>query len=296
MTTDVAEREATQTETEATTEVETEESSNRGLTDNQQSSQTETGTERTTTEGTATTPTDTRQARVTALAQAEREEAVREGREAAIAEFQGTTTEQQRAAAKQKLKSAFPTAQSKIDEVFRKAVYEDGSPRALNVDEQTAVKNALAGYNLVADTAVREDVATEVAQIAFSILPRAAQEELNKLTTEDMALPEYLNAWVETAALHTKAVKNLTLEDATKASPKIKRELAARDLEQFDLGREQGRIDPPGTSPDRGRAGERSAPGTKSYIDLEDGYGKGELNKAEEAEYIKLRDARKKTG
>ncbi len=295
MTTDVAERTEVKTETEESQAVETEEKATGRLTDNQQQeTQTDTGTERETTEG-QVAPTDTRQTRITALADAERAEAEERGRSSVLSELEQGQTQQQREATKQRLRQAFPVAQQKIDQVFAKAKDEYGSPRPLTDYEQTEVKNALAGYNLVADQVIRGDVASEVAETAYSILPKAAQETLDKLTTQDMPLPDYLNAWVETAALHTKAVKSMGVEEAMKVSAKFKREILARDVEQFDAGREQGRSDPAGTSPP-GMSNGRTAPGSMSFVQLEEKYGRGETTAAETAEYNRLKAEKSKSG
>jgi len=293
MTTDVAEREATQTATE---DVSTGATEARESTDTRQDNQTDTGAEQEPTDSGQKAPPDPREQRLTALAEAEREEAERRGEERALSRIEQGQTQQQRDAARQKLRQAFPTAQQKIDQVFSRAVDEYGNQRPLTPAEQTEVKNALAGYNLVAGQVATDEVADIVKEVAYGLLSKDGQTAFSQATAQDTPLPEYLTAWVEHAALNTKAVKSMTLDEAVKASSKVKRELAAAKLEEYDRGRDDGRNDPPGTSPDRGRAAERTPPGTKSYADLEIGYGDGSNTKAEDAEYIKLRDARKKSG
>lgn len=251
------------------------------------------------TEGDPAAPStpDARAQRVEALSAAEREELTQQVREQVTAEFQGRTPEQLKDATKQRLRQVFPQTIQAVDTVINAAVDEYGQPRPLTPAETKRIKDAFENYNRTAAEAAEDTVATTVQQVAYSILPKAAQETMDSLTQADMPLPEYLNAWAETAALHTKAIKSLTLEEAIKHSPKIKRELEAERLKEFDAGREQGRLDPPGTSPDGGRSsGTRQAPGTKSYAELEIGYGDGTNTKAEDAEYTRQRDAKSKAG
>ena len=293
MTTDVAETTEARTETEAAPAADTEALS-RGTDERTQERQTDTSTEgNEATEGSAPDP---RAARVSALADAERQEAIEEGKRLALEEVQGTSTQQQRAAARNKLKSAFPQAQAKIDSIFNAAKDEYGDSRPLTAFEATEVKNALAGYNLTAWDAASEDVADVVREIAYGKLPtKEAQAAFTAATADDTSLPQYLDAWAEHAALHTKAVKGMDLAAAMKASNKVKREVEAAKLAAYDEGRDQGRLDPAGTSPDGGRTTQRQAPGSKSYNQLEEGYGSGSLTRAEEAQYIQMRDARKKS-
>lgn len=289
----VEERPAVQTEPETPNLAETE--APRGTDGENEGEQTAPGPESESPEGSPRVP-DARAQRLTALAEAERKEIREQTRAETVAELTGSTPEAQRDLAKRKLQQAFPLAQQKLDDIYANAKDEYGQPRALTAAEQTAAKNALAAYNLVAATAAEDQVATTVTQVAYSILPKTAQEALDKATVADMPLPDYLNAWVEVAALHTKAVKAMTLEEAAKHSTKLKRELAARDIEQFDAGREQGRTDPAGTNPDGGRERGRSAPSPSSFTELEDKYGRGETTPAETAEYHKLKAAKSKAG
>lgn len=279
-------------------QADTEEPANLALTEAQQGTegeeQAQTGPE-TEQESTEARP-DARTSRIEALAEAEREAAREEGRQAERDAQQQGQTQQQRDAAKQRLRQAFPQAQQKLDQIFARAVDEYGQPRALTSAEQTEAKNALAAYNLVAGQVAEETVADYVREIAYGKLPnKDVQDAFTKATDGDTDLATYLDQWVEHAALGTKAVKAMDLESAMKASAKLKKEVLARDVGQFDAGREQGRLDPPGTSPDGGRSGQRAAPGNKTYIQLEEGYGRGELTKAEEAQYIQLREARKRS-
>lgn len=241
-------------------------------------------------------PPDPRQARVQALADAERDEIRQQTRDEVVAELTGTSSVQQKEAQKQKVRSTFTTELSNIDTVFNRAVDEYGSPRALTPAEAGQVKAAFNNYHKVAQEVAEDSVADTVREVAYGMLPtQTAKDTFTGLTSGDVDLPTYLNNWAETAALHTKAVKSMDLEAAVKASPKIKREVEAANLASYDEGRDQGRLDPAGTSPDAGRGGQRSTPGTKSFIQLEEGYGKGELTKAEEAQYIQMREARKRS-
>lgn len=247
------------------------------------------------TEGDAPLPVpDARAQRVEALAEAEREEIRQQTREQVTAELQGRTPEQLKDATKQRLRQVFPQTIQAVDTVINAAVDEYGQPRPLTPAESKRIKDAFENYNRTAAEAAEDTVATTVQQVAYNILPKAAQETLTKLTAEETDLPNYLNHWVETAALYTKAVKGMSLEDAVKHSPKLKREIEALKLEHFDEGRNQGRSDPAGTSPDAGKEG-RSAPANKTFIELEDKYGRGETTEAETREYERLRDARAKS-
>lgn len=238
---------------------------------------------------------DPREARLQALAQAEREEAIEEGRTKALQELQGNTQAQQREQERLKVRNTFTTEIGKVDQVFARAVDNYGQPRPLNLAEQNAVKASFNELNKAAIGAAEESIADQVREVAYNILPKAAQETLTSLTQGEVDLPTYLNHWAETAALHTKAVKAMDLDAAIKASSKVKREVEAAKLASYDDGREQGRLDPPGTSPDGGRKTVRSAPGMPTWEQLQDKYGDGTATKAEVAEYERLRDQRAKS-
>lgn len=236
-----------------------------------------------------TTPPDPREQRLTALKEAEREEARLAGREETLTELQQSQLNQQRQQLKQKARNTYITEMQALDNLYLKQGVTAG-------ELVQAGKNALNNLNKVNAEIAEETVAEQVRDIAFGILPKAAQETLNSLvnTGEDVDLPTYLNHWVETAALHTKAVKSMSLEDAAKASPKLKRELEKAKLEAYDEGKEWGLTAPAGTSPDKGRSSQRSAPGMKTYIQLEEGYNDGSNSKAEDQEYLKLRAQKSK--
>lgn len=282
----VQEKPDTQTTSEADTTQVSEEQSQLPENSVQQNSD----QEQTSTEAEETTTPDPRQTRLQALADAEREEARETGRAEALAELQNNQQAQQREQQRQKVRGSFTTELQTLDNLAVEAV-NNGLTLSQVIEK---AKNSLNNYHKVASDVAEDNVATQVQEVAYNILPKEAQEAFSKLTADQTDLPTYLNHWVETAALHTKAVKSLSLEDAIKHSSKIKREVEAAKLQSYDEGREQGRIDPPGTSPDGGRTMTRSAPGTKSYIQLEEAYGNGTATKAEVAEYEKLRDARKK--
>lgn len=233
-------------------------------------------------------PPDPRQQRVQALTDAEREEAEQRGEERALARLQNNSSEQQREQQKQRVRSTYITEMQSLDNLLQQG--------DLSASEYVnRAKNALNNLNKVSLEVAVDTVADDIRNIAYGLLPKAAQDTFTQLTSEENDLPTYLNHWVETAALHTKAVKSMSLEDAVKASPKLKREVEAAKLASYDEGREQGRLDPPGTSPDGGRSSQRSAPGSKSYADLESGYAAGTNSKAEDAEYLKMRDSRKRS-
>lgn len=245
--------------------------------------------------GEETTPPDPRTSRVRALADAEREEAEQRGRESALAELTGNSQAQQRETQKQKVRNTFTTELGNIDTVFSRAVDEYGSPRPLTPVEAGQVKAAFNNYHKVALEVAEDSVADMVRDTAYGLLPtQDTKDALTALTKDQTDLPTYLNHWAETAALHTKAVKAMDLDAAVKASPKIKREVEQAKLASYDDGREQGRLDPPGTSPDGGRTGQRTPPASKSYIELETKYGNGTATKAEVIEYERQRDSRKK--
>jgi hypothetical protein len=278
-------------ETEAPDAVETE--ALRGTDD--ADSGVQTGDEaRSTTE--AVTPPDGRAARLSALADAEREEERQRGRDEALAELQQGSTKQQREQNRLRLKQSFPQAQAAIDRVVANAVDEWGNPRALTQAEHTAVKNALAGHNLVAWESAEAEISDIVRDAVYAKLDKDGQEALHKLADGDekMPLPQYLDHYAELAALHTKAVKALDLESALKVSTKIKRDIAQRDVEQYDKGFADGLVAPPGTSPDGGRAGSRSAPGLKQFAELQQGYADGTNTKEQDAEYRRQLAARAK--
>lgn len=237
---------------------------------------------------------EARTQRVSALADAEREEIRQQAREEALAEAQGRTPEQIKEATKARLRQLFPQTIQTVDQVVSAAVDELGQPRALTPAEAKRIKDAFESYNRSAAETAEDAVATTVQQVAYGLLDKEGQEILTKLTTEDSSLPNYLNAWVETAALRTKAVKSLSLEDAMKVSTKLKKEIAARDVEQFDAGYEEGLNAPAGSSP-RSRNNERTPPGQLSYEELEDKYARGETTAAETREYERLRDERRRS-
>ena len=293
MTTDVDERQEVQTTSEAEP---TQASEERELTapDNEPV-QPNSDSEREEQQGESTAPPVTRDQRLQALADAEREEAEQRGREAALRELQGNTQAQQKEAQKQRLRNSHTNTLALIDSVQAKAVDEYGSPRPLTAAEYGQIKAAQNEYHKVAFEVAEDTVADTVRDTAYAILPKAGQEQLTELTKTETDLPTYLNHWAEVAALHTKAVKSMGLEDAIKASPKVKREVEQAKLVSYDEGREQGRLDPPGTSPDGGRTTQRSAPGAKNFIELETKYADGTATKAETAEYLRLRDQRAKS-
>ncbi len=279
-------------ETEAPDAVETE--ALRGTDD--ADSGVQTGDEaRSTTEAAA--PPDGRAARLSALADAEREEERQRGRDDALAELQQGSTKQQREQNRLRLKQSFPQAQAAIDRVVANAVDEWGNPRALTQAEHTAVKNALAGHNLVAWESAEAEISDIVRDAVYAKLDPGGQETLRKLADGDekMPLPQYLDHYAELAALHTKAVRALDLESALKVSTKLKRDIAQRDVEQYDKGFADGLVAPPGTSPDGGRAGSRSAPGVKQFAELQQGYADGTNTKEQDAEYRRQLAARAKS-
>lgn len=238
---------------------------------------------------------DPREQRVQALSDAERLEAEEAGRTKALNELQGNQQAIQREQTRQQLRNTFTSEIQKIDNVFGNARDEYGSPRPLTVTEQNAVKASFNELNKKATDAVAE----QVKDVAYSILPAEAADAFTKLTDGEVDLATYLNHWVEVAAPFTKAgkdsIKSLDLDAVMKANTKIKREVEALKLAEYDAGREQGRKDPEGTSPDGGRTTTRSAPGQKSFIELEEGYGSGTLTKAEEKLYKDMREVRKRS-
>ena len=287
----VEERPAIQPDTEVPAAVETE--ALRGTDDEDSGAQT--GDEARSTGGDTPAP-DGRAARLTALKEAEREEERQRGREEALQEIQQGSTKTQREQNRARLKQSFPSAQAAIDRIVAAAKDDYGNPRALTEAEHTGIKNALAGHNLVAWESAEAEISDIVRDAVYAKLDKAGQETLSKLAdgADKMPLPQYLEHYAELAALHTKAIKNLDLDAAIAASPKIKKQLAARDVEQYDAGYEAGLTAPPGTSPDGGRAGQRSAPGRMSFIELEKGYGDGTNTKEQDAEYRKQLAARAK--
>ncbi len=244
---------------------------------------------------------DGRAARLSALAEAEREEERQRGRDEALAELQQGSTKQQREQNRQRLKQSFPQAQAAIDRVVANAVDEWGNPRALTQAEHTAVKNALAGHNLVAWESAEAEISDIVRDAVYAKLDKDGQETLHKLADGDekMPLPQYLDHYAELAALHTKAVKSLDLESALKVSTKLKKDIAARDVLQFDEGFNAGLNAPTGTSPrDGGATTSRSAPGLKTFEQLQASYGDpqkfGKLTPAEEKRYLQLEAEKKR--
>ena len=295
MTTDVAERQETQTTSEAEL---ANASEGNGVTPEstavgeevQQNSDSESMQQQ---ENTA--PPDPREARLQALADAEREEAEQSGYQRAVAELTNQTPEKQRELQRQKTRQAHTNTLATIDRVYEAAKDEYGTPRALTPAELGQIKAAQNEYHKVALEAAEDSIADTVRDTAYAILPKPAQEAFTQLTSGEVDLPTYLNHWAETAALHTKAVKAMDLEAAVKASPKVKREVEAAKLKSFDEGREQGRLDPPGTSPNGGRNNGGTPPAAKSFIELEEKYGRGETNAAETAEYHRLKAQRSKS-
>jgi hypothetical protein len=289
----VQEKPETQTTSEAEQDVASED---REVTANAPEVQPNSEQESTDTGAEETSRPDPRESRLQALADAEREEAEQRGEERALARLQGNTAEQQREAERQKVRQSHVNTLAKIDQIVAAAVDDYGAPRALTQYEAGQVKAAQNEYHKVALDAGLELAADTVRETAYGMLPtKEAQAQFTELTKGEVDLPTYLNHWAETAALHTKAVKSMGLEDAVKASTKIKREVEKAKLESYDEGREQGRLDPAGTSPDGGRTGQRSAPGMKTFVELETKYGDGTASKAEVAEYERLRDQRAKT-
>ena len=285
MTTDVAERTETQAATEALQTGDTEALQS---TDTTQEVQTEAGSEQTNTEGSS--PPSGREQRLSALADAEREELLQQGREAALEELRQTGTKQQREAARQKLRAAFPTTIKSVEDLLNGAINEG---RSLTTNEVAEVKRHFNNYNMVAETAAAESLADDIRDQIYSMLPRAAQEDFTKATvgTDDkpVDLATYFAAAVEHAAPHSKYMKSLDLDDVEKLSPKLKKQLAERDLRNHDEGYNEGLTAPPGTSPDGGRGAGRTAPGNKTYQQLEEAYGAGTSTKEEEKLYLKMR-------
>lgn len=287
----VEERPATSPETETSPAIETEGRSTSPSTDEREEAQTGTGAN-----STDDPAPDGATVRRTALAEAERQEAEEKGYEKAHKELQETNTLTQRQVNRNRLKQSFPQAQAKIDSIIADAKDAYGNPRPLTDVETKAVKDALAGHNLVAFDAATAEVGDIVKDAVYAQLQKAgktAVEGFTAATNADTELPEYLTYYAEHAALSTKAVKGMSLEDALKVSPKLRKEIEALKLSEFEAGRDEGR--PTGTSPDRGRGAQRTAPGSMTWADLEDGYGKGTLNKEQTAEYRRLRTERAKS-
>jgi hypothetical protein len=282
-------------ETEAPDAVETE--ALRGTDD--ADSGVQTGDEaRSTTEAAA--PPDGRASRLSALSQAEIEEAEQRGEENALKKLQQGTTKQQQEQNRKRLKDNYPVAQAAFDRIFAGAKDEWGNPRPLTEAEQTQAKNVFSGHNLLAWDSAEAQISDIVRDAVYAKLDKDGQETLHKLADGDekMPLPQYLDHYAELAALHTKAVKSLDLESALKVSTKLKKDIAARDVLQYDEGFNAGLNAPTGTSPrDGGATTSRSAPGLKTFEQLQASYGDpqkfGKLTPAEEKRYLQL-DAEKK--
>jgi hypothetical protein len=284
MTTDVAERSETQTATET---VETGTTEARQGTDAGLEAQTGTGSEQTTTEG-SQSPTG-RERRIAALEEAEREEIRQSARQETLDEIRQTGTKQQQEQAKARLKELYPATIREVEAIHNRAI-DEGRP--LTTEEAARVKNVFNSYNLTAWEGAASEASDLIRDTIYGMLPKDAQAEMTSRTTADTSLPNYFTAALELAAPHSKWAKGLDLEVAEKASPKLRKQLAERDLRNHDEGYDEGLTAPPGTSPDGGRGAGRTAPGNKTYVQLEDAYGKGELGAEETKLYLKMRSER----
>lgn len=284
MTTDVAERTETQTDTQAQQAVETQA---REGTDNTQAVQTETGSEQESTE--RSTPSR-REQRLQALADAEREEARETGRSEALEEIQRNQTKANRDSQKTRFKESYPTTVRTMRGILNRSI-DEGRP--LSTEEAQQVLNAFDGHNLVAWEANAEEASDLIRDGILGLLPKGEHEEFGKRTVNPdgsgVDLATYFTTAVEMAAPHSKWAKGLDLESAGKASAKLRKELEAAKLEAHDEGFEEGLNAPPGTSPDGGKSAQRSAPGNKTYVQLEEGYGNGTLTAEEEKLYKQMR-------
>ncbi len=79
---------------------------------------------------------------------------------------------------------------------------------------------------------------------------------------------EFLEEFAESAALRTKAIRGLTLEDAISHSGKLKAEITKALAEKYDEGRKKGREDPPGDGY-VSTNGSGTAPGRVTYAQIQ---------------------------
>lgn len=282
MTTDVAERTESQTETTAQLTTDTKDLR---VTDGSEAVQTDTGSEQTATE---TPAPSRREQRLQALADAEREEERQRGRDEAFAELNDRQSKSQQDAQRERYKQSFPATMRRISGVLDTAINEG----RLTTEEKKAITDAVEGHNLIGWEANAQTLADSIRDQVYAMLPRDAQEEMTKRTAQDTSLPNYFTAAVEVAAPHSKWAKSLDLETAQKASAKLRKELAEHDVTVHDEGYEEGLNAPAGTSPDGGRSAQRSAPGMKTFAQLEAGYGDGTNTAEEDRDYVKQRAER----
>lgn len=134
---------------------------------------------------------------------------------------------------------------------------ETGKPFRINEKRLTNIVEKL---NLAVEESVRGEVADEY-QTAFNDRlgdqSDAFWEEANKLAEEDGMIPvaALLDLYAERKAPSTKAIKDMSLEDFAKASPKARKELADKLKSEFDRGREDPM--PPGEPASTGRTVKR---------------------------------------
>lgn len=278
MTSDVAEH----TETQAATEtVQAHDTEAREGTDERLEAQTEAGSEQTTSEGVSP-----RERRLQALADAEREEIRQQARQDALDEIRQTGTKQQQEQARQRLKALYPQTIQSVESTLNRLVNEGRAP---TTDEVKQVKDYFNTYNLSAWDGAAQEASDLIRDTIYGMLPKDAQEEMTAKTAQDTSLPNYFTVAVELAAPHSKWAKSLDLESASKASAKLRKEIEAAKLEAHDEGYDEGLSAPPGTSPDGGRGAGRTAPGNKTYQQLEDGYGNGTNSPAEDKLYLQMK-------
>lgn len=289
MTTDVAERTEIQTDTQAQPASDTQALQG---TDTEQAVQTETGSEQESTQESRTPPA--RERRLQALADAEREEERERGRQEALEEVQRNQAKSTRESQKSRFKESFPRAMQTSRALLDRLIDEGRAP---TTEERNLILNQWEGHNLVAWEANAEEASDLIRDGILSLLPKSEHEEFGKKTVNPdgsgVDLATYFTTAVEMTAPHSKWAKSLDLESARKASPKLRKEVEAAELAAHDEGYEEGLNAPPGTSPDGGKSASRSAPGNKTYQQLEEGYGRGELSREEEALYKKMRAERR---
>lgn len=222
--------------------------------------------------------------RVAAAVEAQKAAWIEEGKRLKADEDRAAAKTQQHESLRSEAKTLFPKALQDARAAATK----------LNIaeDQLTEILKPIEAYNLHSLQANEQIVLDQLVDQFYAKLPDSLHDTFSK-AVDGKPLADWLEAYLETAALDTAAVKdfhrNLTLEQAQELSPKLKAEVATLKANEFESGRKKGRKDPGGEP-----AIDGGGAASMKWEDLSRGYGGGTLTPAQEREYHRQKAERQK--
>ena len=185
--------------------------------------------------------------RVEAELETERERVREEETQRLFTEARQAEAQQAQAA----LRQSFTTALRNAGQTLDNLMLADGlSERKLTPAERAAVLSPFEEYNRLAVQAAQTEAFGQITDAIYASLPKDSHADFTKAANQK-PLKEYLDTYAETRALSTKAVKGMTLEEATKTSSKLKAEIDSLKATEYERGRKNPK--PAGEPPIDGR-------------------------------------------